>query len=83
MSGKDQPSSCEQEADRIIRRAEQESHGVFSGAMQRLMQHAGLSRGDQPAPEDGVELWARRIGRVLGLIVAIILVLNIFTRWFF
>lgn len=83
MTSSDQRTQQEREAEQILRRAEQESHGVFTGAMQRLMQISGLTRGETAPAEDRIEVWARRIGRSLGAIAAILLVLNLFTGWFF
>ncbi len=79
----DPQTQQKQEAEQILRRAEQESHGVFTGAMQRLMQISGLSRAETAPAEDRIEVWARRIGRSLGVIAAILLVLNLFTGWLF
>lgn len=32
--------------------------------------------------EDGAERWGRRIGRALGYVFALLLLLNLFTHWF-
>jgi len=36
--------------------------------------------GDAP---DAVEIWAKRIGRALGLVFLVALAINLFTGWFF
>jgi hypothetical protein len=40
-------------------------------------------RDDEREAPDAVEIWAKRIGRVLGLIFLVFLVINLFTGWFF
>ncbi len=40
-------------------------------------------RGAQIDETDRVEVWAKRIGRMLGYILLAILTVNLFTGWFF
>ena len=40
-------------------------------------------RQDDGAEADGVEIWAKRIGRTLGFVFLILLAVNLFTGWFF
>jgi hypothetical protein len=40
-------------------------------------------REDDGAPQDAVELWAKRIGRALGFVFLALLAINLFTGWFF
>jgi hypothetical protein len=48
--------------------------GLLGGARMRE------DEGDAP---DAVEIWAKRLGRALGLIFLVVLVINLFTGWFF
>jgi hypothetical protein len=41
------------------------------------------TRGAQIDESDRVEVWAKRIGRVLGYALLAILTVNLFTGWFF
>lgn len=56
------------------------SGSVFDSAMQRGAGH--FSASDAPQ-EDGVEVWGRRVGRALGLVFLVVLVINLATGWFF
>lgn len=60
-----------QDSDDIVARAERESTSLGSSALARAADH--LAGKDAP-PEDRIELWGRRIGRVLSVIAAIWLV---------
>jgi hypothetical protein len=40
-------------------------------------------RDNDGAEPDAVEIWAKRVGRALGVIFVIILAINLFTGWFF
>ncbi len=40
-------------------------------------------REDGGEAPDAVEIWAKRVGRALGLIFVVVLVINLFTGWFF
>ena len=41
------------------------------------------TRGAQIDESDRVEVWAKRVGRLLGYILLAILTVNLFTGWFF
>lgn len=71
------------EAKRVLDAVERDSHGVFSGAFYKLLQSVRLAPADDRPAEDAVEIWARRIGRILGFGFALVLLLNLFTGWFF
>ena len=43
----------------------------------------GASMREEPGEADAVEIWAKRIGRTLGLIFLVLLAVNLFTGWFF
>ncbi len=40
-------------------------------------------RADDHGSADAVEIWAKRIGRALGLVFLVLLAVNLFTGWFF
>ena len=40
-------------------------------------------RADDGEAPDAVEIWAKRIGRALGLVFLVVLAINLFTGWFF
>jgi hypothetical protein len=40
-------------------------------------------RTDAGEAPDAVEIWAKRIGRALGLVFLVVLAINLFTGWFF
>jgi hypothetical protein len=40
-------------------------------------------REDEGEAPDAVEIWAKRVGRALGVIFVVILAINLFTGWFF
>ena len=40
-------------------------------------------RTDAGEAPDVVEIWAKRIGRALGLVFLVVLAINLFTGWFF
>ncbi|MDB5544048.1 MAG: hypothetical protein JWO64_1197 [Hyphomicrobiales bacterium] len=40
-------------------------------------------RDDDGGAPDAVEIWAKRVGRALGVIFVVLLAINLFTGWFF
>jgi hypothetical protein len=40
-------------------------------------------REDEGEAPDAVEIWAKRVGRALGVIFVVILAINLFNGWFF
>jgi hypothetical protein len=64
------PPEPGKEGRRIIERAERDSQDVLSGHLARARRH--FSGGDAD-PADKVELWGRRIGRLLSLVGAVVL----------
>lgn len=50
---------------------------------QRSMIAPAPSRGARIDESDPVEVWAKRVGRVLGYGLLIVLIVNLFTGWFF
>jgi hypothetical protein len=44
---------------------------------------AGRDAAREGLGDDRIEIWGRRIGRGLGAVFFILLVVNLFTRWFF
>lgn len=61
--------------DAINARAARESETLLSSSMKRAADHLGGA--DAPA-DDGIEKWGRRIGRTLGVIVAIYLAFQLY-----
>ena len=41
------------------------------------------TRGAQIDESDPVEVWAKRIGRIVGYALLVVLIVNLFTGWFF
>jgi hypothetical protein len=76
MSGNESPADRErrEEAERILQRARLDSELVGGSMMARLARH--FSGADAPAG-DTIELWGRRIGRILAVIFAIYLVISL------
>ncbi|MBX9739387.1 MAG: hypothetical protein K2X62_04920 [Beijerinckiaceae bacterium] len=68
------------DARRTLEEMSSASGGVFESALQRGADH--FAGRDAPA-EDRVEVWGRRIGRLLGLAFLILLLVNLATGWFF
>lgn len=50
---------------------------------QRSMVAPAPARGARIDESDPVEVWAKRIGRIIGYGLLIVLTLNLFTGWFF
>lgn len=77
----------QREAREILERAERDSVNVYSGALQklgaRMAAHFSARDGAPDTPVDHVEVWAKRIGRVLALVLFAVLLVNLFTGWFF
>jgi hypothetical protein len=64
------PAEPDGEGRRIIERAERDSQDFLSGRLEQARRH--FSGGDAD-PADRVELWGRRIGRLLSLVGAVVL----------
>lgn len=41
------------------------------------------TRGAQIDENDPVEVWAKRVGRIVGYALLVVLIVNLFTGWFF
>ena len=76
------PHSREQreEARRILDRVETDNTSFITGTFGRVSDHFSARDAE---PQDKAAVWATRIGRALGLVAFVVLVLNLFTRWFF
>ncbi|MDB5509172.1 MAG: hypothetical protein JWL93_1641 [Hyphomicrobiales bacterium] len=74
------PDADAREARRSLDAMGRSSHGVFDSALHRGVDH--FAGRDAPA-EDRVEVWGRRLGRALGLVFLVVLVVNLATGWFF
>ena len=44
---------------------------------------AQQTRGAQIDESDPVEVWAKRVGRIVGYALLVVLIVNLFTGWFF
>lgn len=72
------------EARRILSQVEAETTSVFGSAMSRAGDHfAGRDAQAEGLGGDWAEVWGRRIGRGLGALFFLLLVVNLFTGWFF
>lgn len=74
----------EDEARKILRRVETDNASFLTGSIETAREKAAthFSAGDADR-NDRASLWATRIGRALGLVFFILLVINLFTGWFF
>lgn len=74
----------EEEARAALARVRQDSVGAFGSAMAKASDHfAGRDAEREGLADDRIEIWGRRIGRALGGLFLLFLVINLFTRWFF
>ena len=76
----DEDAERKAESDRILKRASADSDMIGTSALARAARH--FAGADAPQ-EDRVELWGRRVGRILAVIFAIYLVIMLaehFTR---
>lgn len=78
MAGKDEEKQ-KQDAERIFRGADRDSHSIFAGALHKLGKMTGLSAGHDDRADDPAEKWGRIVGRTLGFAFLILLVINLFT----
>jgi hypothetical protein len=69
------PSPAEPAA--ILERVRRESGSLFEPGL------ASLVPPPVPKTEDRIEIWGRRVGRGLGMILAGALLLNLVTHWLF
>ncbi len=68
------------QAKAALDRATRESTGFADSALAKMSDHFSAS---DAQGQDAAEIWGRRIGRILGLGFLILLVINLFTHWFF
>ncbi|MEZ5871411.1 MAG: hypothetical protein R3D32_06115 [Nitratireductor sp.] len=70
------------EAQRILKRVERDSETIGASSLartaSRIKDH--MAGGDAPE-DDAAEIWGRRIGRSLGLIAVVILVIYLFKNY--
>ncbi len=80
----DREKKRDDEAREILRRVENDNASFLTGSIEQAREKAASHFGASDAGnEDKTTLWATRIGRALGLVFFILLVINLFTGWFF
>src|SRR6476469_2308400 len=65
------------------REAEEARRSLASMSRETGLLGGARMREDEGEAPDAVEIWAKRVGRALGVIFVVILVINLFTGWFF
>jgi hypothetical protein len=67
-----------------LSRLEQDSTPLLGSAMRRAADHFAARDADRDgAGDDRIEVWGHRIGRALGAVFFVVLIVNLFTGWFF
>ena len=73
-----------EDARRALERVEQDSTPLLDSAMRRAADHFSAREVDKEGlGDDRIEVWGRRIGRAAAAVFFVVLVVNLFTRWFF
>ena len=81
-SGKPAPEDGEDEAKRILERVAQDSETVGASSMRRIAERVkGHISADDAEQNEWAELWGTRIGRVLGAIFFVVLVIYLFRTY--
>ncbi|MBK9081083.1 MAG: hypothetical protein IPL88_02875 [Rhizobiales bacterium] len=63
---------------------ERDATGAFGSAMKRASDHFSARDVEREGlARDWAEVWGRRIGRALAAVFFVVLLLNLFTGWFF
>jgi hypothetical protein len=70
MSDKDRDGTARE----ILNRVDADQHSMIAPS---------TTRGADIDESDPVEVWAKRVGRVIGYGLLIVLTINLFTGWFF
>jgi hypothetical protein len=65
------------------KQAEEARRSLASMSRETGLLGGARMREDEGEAPDAVEIWAKRVGRALGVIFVIILAINLFTGWFF
>lgn len=74
----------EEDARAALARVKQDSLGALDSAMAKAADHFSAADAQKEGlADDRIEVWGRRIGRALGGLFLVILIVNFFTRWFF
>lgn len=68
------PRNAEEESRRILARTQREATGLFGSSLAQLHRSGKARQND----EDAIELWGRRIGRILAVLAVIILLIVFF-----
>ena len=72
------------EAQAILRRVDADQTSFITGTIGKLCDRTNAHFSGADAERGGaVEKWATRIGRALGAVAFVILVINLFAGWFF
>jgi hypothetical protein len=61
----------------ILRRVERETSGPFGGTFERALSHFSARDAD---PSDRIEVWGRRVGRLLSLVGVVVLLWLLFRQ---
>lgn len=72
------PDDRARDAKAALDRASRESTGFAESALAKMSGHFAAKDAD---PQDGAELWGRRIGRILGAGFLIYLVVSLLSHW--
>jgi hypothetical protein len=77
MAGRPDEQGHHEDSRDILRRVERETSGPFGGTVERALSH--FSAGDAD-PSDRIEVWGRRIGRLLSLVGVVVLLWLLFRQ---
>jgi len=84
MNNKPQLSDEETESKRILERVEQESETVGTSSVKRVAERVkGHLSAEDTDENEWVELWGKRIGRTLGAIFVIFLIIYLLRTYLF
>lgn len=76
------PGNSEVPPEQLLTAAERDSQSLFTGAFASLLKNYRASN-NQSDSKDAIEKWGSLIGRTLGYLFALVLLINLFTGWFF
>ena len=79
----DEERDARRQAQEILRRIDADQQSVLLGKARDAREGLASHFAARDAAEDRTTLWAARIGRALGAIAFLLLVINLFTGWIF